>query len=202
MTTDFLFWSNSLLNKDHRSLPAPSILATRNYLFFLMSDLCGNCLKKNKKLPPSQLSTWNMGLTNTYLHACSYFVLHIDKANSLVTHGLTHKQNSHIDHASQKPHSKQEIVNAFSAGMSDRRLETWEDLGWAEARNICRSKRAREGKKRETLCVQMMQQQCNGESRTRAELTPSRRRKNPAFLFLRQGHPIVFRKKSCPETQV
>lgn len=56
-------------------------------------------------------------------------VPHIEKATygqvgtSAVTRRLSHKQNSHIDQLVRKPHSKRELVTAFSTGMSDRRLE-------------------------------------------------------------------------------
>lgn len=64
-------------------------------------------------------------------------VPHIEKATygqvatSAVKRRLTHKKktvthkkkNSHIDQLVRKPHSKWELVAAFSTGMSDRRLE-------------------------------------------------------------------------------
>lgn len=49
MITDLPFWSNYLLNKDHRNLFSPLHFIGKEISFLLMSDLSGNYLKKKTK---------------------------------------------------------------------------------------------------------------------------------------------------------
>lgn len=179
--------------------------------FLLMTDLCCNRLKLHKNSFATLSTVCLKNGPAAYLHACSchhcylYSMLHIEKA----TYGQRRPPRWHVDSLKQNTHRSRAADTALEAGaclrflgMSSRRLEAWEDLGWAEARNICRSKRAREGeKKRNAVCADdATAMQWWVQDASWINTKPQEEKPSISLSPARTSNCLL--EKSCPETQV